>query len=114
MASGSGRCLGQVVSSWYHPLFLFNDHGDCLAAKLRPGNVSSADDWEELELPVRAMKPEIIDAIDQAQQLRIFDALGIAPNYRSADPVICGQIRRPEGPGVLTFFIAWWLDESDL
>ena len=74
----------------------------------------NADDWEELELPVRAMKPEIIDAIDQAQQLRIFDALGIAPNYRSADPVICGQIRRPEGPGVLTFFIAWWLDESDL
>jgi len=26
-------------------LFLFSDHGDCLAAKLRPGNVSSADDW---------------------------------------------------------------------
>jgi hypothetical protein len=35
----------------YHPLFLFNDHGDCLAAKLRPGNVSSADDWEELLVP---------------------------------------------------------------
>jgi hypothetical protein len=34
-----------------HPLFLFNDHDDCLAAKLRPGNVSSADDWEELLVP---------------------------------------------------------------
>jgi hypothetical protein len=34
----------------YHPLFLFDDHGDCLAAKLRPGNVSSADDREELLL----------------------------------------------------------------
>ena len=35
----------------YHPLFLFTDHGDCLAAKLRPGNVSSADDWDELLVP---------------------------------------------------------------
>jgi len=28
-----------------------NGEGDCLAAKLRPGNVHSADDWEELLLP---------------------------------------------------------------
>lgn len=35
----------------YHPLFLFNNHGDCLAAKLRPGNVHSAEDWDELLLP---------------------------------------------------------------
>jgi hypothetical protein len=32
-------------------LLLFNREGDCLAAKLRPGNVHSADDWEELLLP---------------------------------------------------------------
>ena len=30
---------------------LFNQHGDCLAAKLRAGNVSSAEDWDELLLP---------------------------------------------------------------
>jgi len=30
---------------------LFNSQGDCLAAKLRPGNVHSADGWEELLLP---------------------------------------------------------------
>src|ERR1035437_3005217 len=39
---------GHFESVCYHPLFLFNDDGDCLAAKLRSGNVSSADDWEEL------------------------------------------------------------------
>ncbi len=32
-------------------MLLFNSHGDCLAAKLRPGNVHSAEDWEELLLP---------------------------------------------------------------
>jgi hypothetical protein len=42
---------GQFETVCYHPLFLFNDHGDCRAAKLRPGNVSSADDWEELLVP---------------------------------------------------------------
>jgi hypothetical protein len=38
-------------STCYHPLLLFNRDGDCLAAKLRPGNVHSADGWEELLLP---------------------------------------------------------------
>ena len=33
------------------PLLLFNGHGDSLAAKLRPGNVHSAEDWDELLLP---------------------------------------------------------------
>ncbi len=42
---------GHFESSCYHPLLLFNREGDCLAAKLRPGNVHSADDWEELLLP---------------------------------------------------------------
>src|ERR1700739_631674 len=50
---------GQFESTCYHPLLLFNGEGDCLAAKLRPGNVHSADGWEELLLP----------EIDRQQQL---------------------------------------------
>ena len=42
---------GHFESVCYHPLLLFNQHGDCLAAKLRPGNVHSAEDWDELLLP---------------------------------------------------------------
>jgi hypothetical protein len=42
---------GHFESTCYHPLLLFNREGDCLAAKLRPGNVHSADAWEELLLP---------------------------------------------------------------
>jgi hypothetical protein len=42
---------GHFESTCYHRLLLFNREGDCLAAKLRPGNVHSADDWEELLLP---------------------------------------------------------------
>jgi len=42
---------GHFESTCYHSLLLFNGKGDCLAAKLRPGNVHSAEDWEELLLP---------------------------------------------------------------
>jgi hypothetical protein len=46
-----GAYNGHFESTCYRPLPLFNREGDCLAAKLRPGNVHSADDWEELLLP---------------------------------------------------------------
>ena len=72
---------GHFASVCYHPLFLFNEHGDCVAATLRPGNAHSADDWANLLLPeierqhaegtrvaFRAdaafAKPEIYDALE--------------------------------------------------
>jgi len=36
----------------YHPLFVFNPEGDCLAAQLRPGNVHSAEGWDDVLLPI--------------------------------------------------------------
>ena len=42
---------GHFESTCYHLLLLFNAEGDCLAAKLRPGNVHSAEGWEEVLLP---------------------------------------------------------------
>jgi len=42
---------GHFESACYHPLLLFNREGDCLAAQLRPGNVHSAEGWEEVLLP---------------------------------------------------------------
>ena len=63
------------------PLLLFNREGDCLAAKLRPGNVHSAEQWNQVLLPeierqqqqgkdvvVRAdaafAKPEVYEALE--------------------------------------------------
>jgi len=42
---------GHFESTCYHPLLLFSREGDCLAGKLWPGDVHSADGWEELLLP---------------------------------------------------------------
>src|SRR5207249_11776187 len=43
---------GHFESVCYHPLFVFNPEGDCLAVKLRPGNVHSAQGWDEVLLPI--------------------------------------------------------------
>jgi Transposase DDE domain group 1 len=76
---------GHFESTCYHPLLLLNGEGDCLAAKLRPGNVHSAEGWEELLLPkidrqqgqgkevafrgdAAFAKPELYEAVERAQR----------------------------------------------
>jgi hypothetical protein len=85
---------GHFESTCYHPLLLLNREGDCLAAKLRPGNVHSADDWEELLLP----------EIEQQQKLGkevVFvptPPLGFSRKARMAPRVACGSTlhRKPD------------------
>ncbi len=43
---------GHFGCDCYHPLFVFNQDGDVEYAKLRPGNVASADDWHSVLEPV--------------------------------------------------------------
>src|ERR1017187_504669 len=50
---------GHFESTCYHPLLLFNGEGDCLGAKLRPGNIHSAEDWEEVLLPEIERQQEV-------------------------------------------------------
>jgi hypothetical protein len=42
---------GHFKCTCYHPLFLFNQFGDCEGALLRSGNVHSADRWREVLEP---------------------------------------------------------------
>jgi Transposase DDE domain group 1 len=71
---------GHFESTCYHPLLLFNGGGDCLAAKLRLGNVHSAEGWEELLLPEierqQRMRKEIAFRADAAfAKPEIYEAL---------------------------------------
>ena len=101
---------GHVASVCYHPLFLFTEHGDCLAATLRPGNVHSAEDWDDLLLPeidrqqaegkrvaFRAdaafAKPEIYDALET----RDVDYAIRMPANRSLELEIEDILFRPPG-----------------
>jgi len=71
---------GHFESVCYHPLFVFNPVGDCLAAKLRPGNVHSADGWDEVLLPIidryRRRRQTVVVRADAAFALpAVYEAL---------------------------------------
>jgi hypothetical protein len=71
---------GHFESVCFHPLFVLNPGGDCVAAKLRPGNVHSADGWDEVLLPVidryRAQGQTVVVRADAAFALpTLYDAL---------------------------------------
>ncbi len=101
---------GHFESVCYHPLFLFTEHGDCVAATLRPGNVHSADDWDDLLVPeidrqqaegtrvaFRAdaafAKPEIYDALET----RDVDYVIRMPTNKSLELEIEDLLFRPPG-----------------
>ncbi len=106
---GEGRYVSPAVSRFQDGTQQEKNHD----GTMREVELYRTGNWQDVELPVRALKPQIIEEVGRALELRIFDALGIAPAYRAADPIICGEIKRPGG-GVLTFFVAWWLDQADL
>ncbi|MCP4071371.1 MAG: IS1380 family transposase, partial [Hyphomicrobiales bacterium] len=43
---------GHFAKTCYHPLFVFNQHGDLERCALRSGNVHSADNWQDVLEPV--------------------------------------------------------------
>jgi hypothetical protein len=47
-----GAYNGYFGLTCYHPLFCFNQYGDCLKVKLRPGNVHSADGCIDFVAPI--------------------------------------------------------------
>ena len=52
MLNAAHESLNAALGSVYcHLLFLVNSQGNGMAAKLRPGNVRSAEGWEELRVP---------------------------------------------------------------
>jgi hypothetical protein len=75
------------------------------------GNVA----WKDVEFPFFPVKPQIIEATGRALERKIFDWLGVAPSYRSVDPMVIGCIKHwKPNAGPLHFFVAWWLDTDTL
>jgi hypothetical protein len=101
---------GHFESVCYHPLFVFSPAGDCLAAKLRPGNVHSADGWDEVLLPIidqyRARRQTAVARADAAFALpAVYEALeqrGVAyairlPANQVLERAIEDLLTRPRG-----------------
>jgi hypothetical protein len=101
---------GHFESICDHPLLLCNRAGDCLAAKLRPGNVHSAEDWDERLLPeikrqrkrgesvvFRADAAFAKPAIDEALEARGVTYAICLPANNSLEREIAELLTRPVG-----------------
>ncbi|MAE32456.1 MAG: IS1380 family transposase [Verrucomicrobiales bacterium] len=94
----------------YHPIFVFNQFGDCEGAMLRPGNVHSAHDWREGLEPILARyewtgvrryfradaafaKPEVYEYLEER---RVLYAIRL-PSNEVLQSEIAPLLRRPVG-----------------
>jgi hypothetical protein len=79
---------------------------------------SQATRFDEVDFPMKVVKPQILKGLETAMKRKLFDEIGILPAARKGgDPVLVGRIKRKEGTyhePSLTFLIAWWIDTSDL
>jgi hypothetical protein len=84
-----------------------------------------AKTFTAVEFPFKFAKPEVLTETTKAMALKVFDQFGVLPAYqRRGDPIVVGQIikpgskkwapDRPYDPAPITFFVAWWLDTTDL
>ena len=101
---------GHFAKNCFHPLFGFTSEGDCLGAKLRPGNVHSADgvlefikpmveryrDWFKLfwfRGAAAFAKPEIYEYCEE-QHITYFIRL---PANENLDKLVGPHLNRPAG-----------------
>lgn len=72
--------------------------------------------FKDFQMPVVAMKAEIMDATAKAMALKIFDEIGICPP-RKRDPMIIGRIHGPKvgyTEKTFSFLICWFLEPDRL
>jgi hypothetical protein len=112
LAPGKGEYVHPVPSrEWKFESDRKSSDGTKMVTETYYGNTA----WKEVEFPMMAMKPELIEATHEAMGLKIFDTLGIMPRYRAADPIIVGTIKHyKSNQAPLTFFVAWWMDRDQL
>lgn len=69
----------------------------------------------DIAFPVTAVKPHVLEATQKAMALKLFDEIGIVRQSSGRDPIVCGIIKNPARPyHQLTFFIAWFINYTDI
>ena len=120
---------GHFGSTCYHPLFVFNQFGDCEGAMLRAGNVHSAHRWRDVLDPILSRygatgvrryfradaafaKPDIYEYMEER---RVFYAIRLPSNkvlqYEIA-PLLIRPVGSPPKRPVIRYDDFWYRAES--
>lgn len=87
-----------------------------------------SSEFNDIDFPMKAVKPIILEETSKALALKIFDEVGLIPgrpriqrrinNQRGVDPMVIGRILYARGgwngPKAVSFLITWWLKPSDI
>ena len=72
----------------------------------------ASDDFRDVEFPLAAAKPQLMEPTAKAMKTLIFDEIGIVPGQASKDPWIVGRIVDPRNKERHSFMIAWYTDRE--
>ena len=120
---------GHFGSMCYHPLFVFNQFGDCEGAMLRAGNVHSSHRWRDVLDPVlsrygatgvrryfradaASAKPGIYEYLEEQ---RVFYAIRLPSNkvlQWEITPLLIRPVGRPPKRPVIRYDDFWYRAES--
>ena len=116
---------GHFGSTCYHPLFVFNQFGDCEGAMLRAGNVHSAHRWRDVLEPILARyertgvrryfradaafaKPDIYEYLEERQVLYAIRLPGNEVLQREIAPLLRRPVGRPPKRPVIRYDDFWY------
>lgn len=103
---GLGRYVGPGTEYYVH------DGGPHPTREGKRLQLYKAANFLDVELPVEAQKPQIIEATARAMRELVFDAIGIV--NRGSDPMILGEIKRPGAYDRTQFLICYFVDFESL
>ena len=98
---------GDFQSKCLHPLFVFNQYGDLARCALRPGNVHSADGWEDVLKPVLTRYPRSASASFERRRFRADAAFAIPALFDLLEAEDWGYAIRIKGNPKLHAQIDW-------
>ena len=116
---------GHFGSTCYHPLFVFNQFGDCEGAMLRAGNVHSAHRWRDVLDPILSRygatgvrryfradaafaKPDIYEYLEARQVLYAIRLPGNEVLQREIAPLLIRPVGRPPKRPVILYDDFWY------
>lgn len=119
----TAKILPQGKGQYLNPVPLLNAETVTAPTKENPDGTKQgwwADEFQdEIDFPLTMAKPQVMEVVERAMALKIFDEIGVLPPTRKDDPVIVGQIINPQPPSYgqrrrVSFLIAWHLNVAEI
>lgn len=110
LSEGEGAYVSPIPTAYHsHTIDTTNYEGK----KDGTMKVWKASEFCDVDLPVKFMKPRVVEATNRAMMCAVFDEIGILPASPKKDPLVVGRIIDPKGRR-LSFLISWFVDSRDL